>query len=42
MMEKEECSFPCADPKNPLYVNYNDLNLTSLRKVVQEMNEREE
>jgi len=42
MMEKEGCSFPCVDPSNPLYVNYNDLNLTSLRKVVEEMNEREE
>jgi len=42
MMEKKECTFPCVDPKNPLYVNYNDLNLTSLRRVVKEMNEREE
>jgi len=42
MMEKEECSFPCVDPKNPLYVNYNNLKLTSLREVVKEMKEREE
>jgi len=42
MMEKEECSFPCVDPNNLLYVNYNDLNLTSLRKVVEEMKERED
>lgn len=42
MMEKEECSFPCVDPNNPLYVNYNNLKLTSLREVVKEMKEREE
>ena len=42
MMEKEECYFSCVDPNNSLYVNYNDLNLTSLRKVVEEMKEREE
>jgi hypothetical protein len=42
MLEKEEYSFPCVDPNNPLYVNYNNLKLTSLREVVKEMKEREE
>lgn len=42
MLEKEEYSFPCVDRNNPLYVNYNNLKLTSLREVVKEMKEREE
>ena len=41
-LEEEECSFPCVDPHNPLYVNYNDLKLTSLRETVKEMRAREE
>jgi hypothetical protein len=42
MLEKEECAFPCVDSENPLYKNYNDLKLTSLREVVKEMKDREE
>jgi len=41
-VEGKEHSFPFSDPENPLYVNHNKLNLTSLEDVVLEMKWREE
>jgi len=42
MLEGQERSLPCKDHNDPMYVNYNKLELTNLRDVVKEMNDREE
>lgn len=42
MLEQHERSLPVKDAHNPLYVNYNKLELTSLRETVDEMKAREE
>lgn len=41
-LEKSTCHLPCTDEHNPLYINYNDLKLTSLPDLVQEFADREE
>ena len=42
MLEGQSRSFPCKDPDDPNYVNYNNIELTNLRDMVLEMRAREE
>ena len=42
MLEGQDYSWPVKDANDPLYMNHNDLKLTSLRDVVAEMKAREE
>ena len=42
MLEEQERSLPVMDPNDPMYVNYNKLELTNLGDVVKEMKAREE
>ena len=41
-LEENSCHLPCADEHNPIFTNYNNLRLTPLRKMFEEMREREE
>ena len=42
MLEGQKYSWPSMDPENPLYINNENLKLTSLHHVVEEMKSREE
>ena len=41
-LEEKSCHLPCAQEHNPLYLTYNDLKLTSLPAMLEEMRAREE